>query len=90
VGRVFPGEGVLGIRRAFEVAGAGTLIMSPWPVEDDATRVWMKALYEVRTSGRSTADAVREGNLRLIRDQRERGRSTHHFWGAFVAAGDWR
>jgi CHAT domain-containing protein len=91
VGKVLPGEGVLGLRRAFAVAGAGTLIMSLWQVDDAATRHWMKALYEGRLGGRSTADAVREASLSMISRQRARGRTTHpFFWGGFVAEGDWR
>jgi CHAT domain-containing protein/tetratricopeptide (TPR) repeat protein len=91
VGRVLPGEGVLGLRRAFEIAGARTLIMSLWPVEDEATRSWMKELYRERLAGRPTAVAVREAGLRILAKQRRQERSTHpYFWGAFVAAGDWR
>jgi CHAT domain-containing protein len=51
----------------------------------------MKALYEGRLGGRSTADAVREASLSMISRQRARGRTTHpFFWGGFVAEGDWR
>lgn len=39
----------------------------------------------------STADALRAAGLRVLRDRRARGQSGHPFyWGAFVAAGDWR
>ena len=37
-GRIQDGEGVFGLRRAFQVAGVHTVIMSLWSVEDDATR----------------------------------------------------
>lgn len=92
VGEVRAGEGVFGLRRAFQVAGARTVIMSLWSVDDRATRSWMRALYESRLQrGLSTADAVREASLILLRDRRARGLSTDPFyWSAFVAAGDWR
>jgi CHAT domain-containing protein len=92
VGDVKAGEGVFGLRRAFEIAGAGTLIMSLWSVEDEATREWMQRLYEARlVKGLGTAEAVREASLRVLAARRQRGESTHPFyWGAFVAAGDWR
>jgi CHAT domain-containing protein len=92
VGEVKAGEGVFGLRRAFQVAGVRTVIMSLWPVDDQATRVWMRALYQNRLQKRlSTADAVREASLSALRQRRARGESTHPFyWAAFVAAGDWR
>jgi CHAT domain-containing protein len=85
------GEGVLGLRRAFEVAGAKTLIMSLWKVEDETSRRWMRNLYAGRRRGLGTAEAVRNASLEMIEDLRSRRKSTHPFsWGAFVAAGDWR
>lgn len=91
VGRVLSGEGVLGLRRAFETASSRTLIMSLWRVEDDATRAWMHALYRNRLDGLSTADAVTRASRDLLSSRRRRGLSTHpFFWGAFVSSGDWR
>ena len=91
VGRVQNGEGVLGLRRAFEVAGASTLIMSLWEVKDEAAREWMQALYRARLGGVSTADAVRSAHLSTLEARRRQGRSTHpYYWGPFVAVGDWR
>jgi CHAT domain-containing protein len=92
VGEVRSGEGVLGLRRAFQVAGARTLIMSLWEVEDTSARQWMRSLYEARLErGAGTAEAVREANLAMLDERRRRRQSTHpFFWGGFVAAGDWR
>jgi CHAT domain-containing protein len=92
LGEIRLGEGVFGLRRAFRVAGARTLIMSLWPVDDESGRRWMRALYEGRLlRGLSTADAVREASLAFLRQQRLKRESTHPFyWGAFLAAGDWR
>ena len=48
VGEVRASEGVFGLRRAFRVAGADTVIMSLWSVSDRATRAWMQRLYRAR------------------------------------------
>jgi CHAT domain-containing protein/Tfp pilus assembly protein PilF len=89
LGEVQGGEGVLGLRRAFETAGARTLIMSLWAVDDEATRAWMTSLYAGRLSGASTVEAVRRATRETIAARRAAGRSTHpFFWGAFVAVGD--
>jgi len=92
VGEVRAGEGVLGLRRAFQIAGARTLIMSLWPVEDQVTRDWMRRLYRARlVLGLATIDAVHQANLGTLRQRRAREQSTHPFyWAGFVAAGDWR
>jgi len=92
LGTMAAGEGVLGLRRAFQVAGVRTVIMSLWPVEDSSTRQWMIALYQARLGNHlDTPDAVRQASLALIRDRKAQGLSTHPFyWAAFVAAGDWR
>ena len=92
LGEIKAGEGVVGLRRAFQIAGARTVIMSLWSVDDQATRLWMRALYDGRLNKNlNTADAVREASLTVLRARRARGQSTHPFyWAAFVAAGDWR
>lgn len=91
-GTVRSGEGVLGLRRAFEIAGVRTLVMSLWAVKDDAAAAWMRELYRARLEkGLSTAESIREASLRVLADRRERGLSVHPSqWAAFIAAGDWR
>ena len=92
LGEIRAGEGVFGLRRAFQIAGARTIIMSLWPVEDESTRDWMRALYEGRLRQHlDTAQAVRAAGLAVLHARRQKGQSTHPFyWAAFVAAGDWR
>ena len=81
-----------GLRRAFELAGVHTVIMSLWSGEDEATLRWMKTLYEGRlTRQLGTAEAVSQASLEMLRERRQKGESTHPFyWGAFVATGDWQ
>jgi CHAT domain-containing protein len=92
LGRVRAGEGVFGLRRAFQLAGADTVIMSLWAVEDRATAEWMRRLYEARfIDGSRTLEAVRRATLDTLISRQRRGLPTHpFFWGAFVASGDWR
>jgi CHAT domain-containing protein len=92
VGDAVVGEGVLGLRRAFEVAGVGTLIMSLWPVDDEPALEWMEALYRARfVRGLDTAESVSEASRELLARQRRRGEGVHPgTWGPFIAVGDWR
>ena len=83
------GEGVLGLRRAFEVAGAHHLIMSLWAVDDEATRDWMRAMYRAHlVRGEGAARAVQSASRETLKARRAQGLSDHpFFWAAFVASG---
>jgi CHAT domain-containing protein len=92
VGDVLAGDGVFGLQRAFQVAGARTVVTSLWAVDDAATRAWMDQFCRARlVLGRPTADAVRDASLALLRERRRTGQGSHPFYRAgFVATGDWR
>ena len=84
-------EGLLGLRRAFQSAGARTVIVSLWRVDDAWARHWMHSLYRARfEEGLDTAHAVRRATIDAIEALRKQTGSAHPYaWGAFVAAGDW-
>lgn len=92
LGEAVDGEGVLGLRRAFQIAGAHSVIMSAWAVDDDVTGQWMDALYDSRLVRRlETDEAIRAAGLTLLARRRDRGLDVNPFyWAGFVAAGDWR
>jgi CHAT domain-containing protein/Tfp pilus assembly protein PilF len=91
LGTIRAGEGVFGLRRAFQIAGAETLITSLWSVEDASGRAWTRRLYEARLDGLGSAEAVHRASLGILEARRRDRQSTHPFyWGAFVAVGDWR
>ena len=85
------GEGVLGLERAFRVAGAKTVVMSLWPVDDAVTHEFMRDLYAERFGRRATsADAIWLAARKLLKDRQAAGKSTHPwYWGGFVGAGGW-
>jgi CHAT domain-containing protein/Tfp pilus assembly protein PilF len=89
LGEIETGEGIYGLRRAFQMAGARTVISSLWQVPDKETSKMMENLYAARNGNLS--DAMREMALRQIAESRSRGLPDHPFlWGAFIAVGDWR
>jgi CHAT domain-containing protein/tetratricopeptide (TPR) repeat protein len=92
LGRAEEGEGVLGLRRAFRVAGARTVIGSLWPVADEATQRFMRHLYEARwRQGLPTSEAVDAASLAALKELRDRREvPLPSRWAAFVAVGDWR
>ena len=91
LGPVISGEGVLGLARGFRLAGARSLVLSLWLVDDQPTREWMRELYAARFArGEPTATAMRSASLAILTARRAAGDSTHpYYWAAFVATGDW-
>jgi CHAT domain-containing protein/lipopolysaccharide biosynthesis regulator YciM len=84
-------EGVLGLPRAFLQAGAGTVIMSLWSLDDEETLPWIEELYRARfEEGLGTAEAVRAASIRRLQAARKDNlRTLPLSWGGFVAVGDW-
>ncbi len=82
LGEVKSGEGVYGLQRAFQVAGAETLIMSLWKVDDEATQLLMTNFYLnwIKTGNKQAA--FKQAQLELMTKFPE-----PYFWGAFVMVG---
>ncbi|NMQ07986.1 CHAT domain-containing protein, partial [Candidatus Accumulibacter phosphatis] len=65
LGDVQVGEGVFGLRRAFVVAGARTLIMSLWKVDDVATALLVDRFYTALLAGDGKGEALRQAQHEL-------------------------
>jgi CHAT domain-containing protein len=87
VGEIKIGEGVFGLRRAFFLAGAETLVMSLWPVSDHSTRELMTAYYAGLKQGLERGDALRQAQLNILK---AKGRRHPFYWAGFIQSGDWR
>jgi CHAT domain-containing protein/tetratricopeptide (TPR) repeat protein len=81
-GDVRLGQGVYGLRRAFIVAGAETVVMSLWKVNDATTGLLMEAYYRNLLEGQGRATALREAmrSLRMIQ-------AHPHYWAPFIVVG---
>jgi len=87
LGEVKNGEGVYGLRRAFLLAGAQSLVMSLWPVSDRVTRETMTAYYTGLKAGLGRGEALRQAQLAMLR---RKNREHPFFWAGFIQSGDWR
>jgi CHAT domain-containing protein len=67
VGRVRSGDGPQGLQRAFAAAGARTVVMSLWQVDDAATRDLMVGYYQSLRRGQSRAVALRQAALTVAK-----------------------
>jgi CHAT domain-containing protein/Tfp pilus assembly protein PilF len=86
VGEVRNGEGVYGLRRAFVLAGAESLVMSLWPISDFTTRELMTNYYRNLKQGMGRGEALRAVQLDMLK----RNPKLHPFyWANFIQSGDW-
>jgi CHAT domain-containing protein len=86
IGEIRNGEGVYGLRRAFVLAGAESLVMTLWPVSDLVARETMTAYYRGLHHGLGRGEALRQAKLALLRRQ---GRQHPFFWASFIQSGQW-
>ncbi len=83
LGEVQVGEGVFGLRRAFMLAGAKTLVMSLWKVPDKQTQELMSDFYPRILAGEARAEALRQAQLAMKKKYPD-----PYYWGAFICQGD--
>lgn len=81
-GRV-TGDGVFGLQRGFKKAGANSILMSLWKVDDEATCLLMTEFYRLWMSGITKHDALEQAK-RLVRSHTEKGWNAPHYWAAFI------
>lgn len=89
LGETRQGEGVFGLRRAFQLAGARTVVMSLWSIPDEETMLLMSDFYDRLQRGVPKARALQQASLALMQKRRTQHGAAHpYFWGAFICVGD--
>lgn len=82
LGEVAPGEGVAGLRRAFLVAGAETVVASLWKVDDAVTRELMRFFYSYLRLGEGRVEAMQHASQEI------RAEHPHpYYWASFIVIG---
>ena len=79
-----PGEGLLGLPRAFMVAGVPRILVGLWKVDDDATAVLMEEFYRQWRAGKGAAEALRLAQG-VVKSRKEW--SHPYYWAAWVLWG---
>jgi len=88
LGETSAGEGVFGLRRALQVAGAEAVMMSMWAVPDIETQELMTLFYQKWLGGEDKHQALREAQLEMReRVKKRHGEDRPRLWGAFVLVG---
>jgi len=79
LGEIKSGEGVYGLQRAFQIAGAESVIMSLWKVSDEATKQLMTSFYKEWMGGKKKEEAFLLAQKSLRQNFPE-----PYYWGAFI------
>ncbi len=100
LGRELNGEGLIGLTRAFQYAGARSVVATLWSVSDQATAELMARLHRHYAAGLAKDEALRQAQIELIHQPIrittaegstvEMDASAPFFWAAFELFGDWR
>lgn len=84
LGQEIRGEGLIGLTRAFQYAGARNLVVSLWEINDASTSVFMEGFYGALKSGARKEEAMREGIAAVAAHPEW---SAPYYWSAFVLIG---
>ncbi|XP_044182151.1 tetratricopeptide repeat protein 28-like [Acropora millepora] len=84
-GRILKGEGVVGIARAFLAAGARSVLISLWAIDDEATMVFMKSFYQHLKEGKTASAAIHQAMKSLRKSEKF---SEMRYWAPFQLIGD--
>jgi len=85
LGKVEGNEGINGLTRAFEYAGARSVLVSLWNVDDKSTSEFMKLFYGALREGKP-----KDVSLQFAEIQLRKKHPSPYYWAAFTLRGDWQ
>jgi CHAT domain-containing protein len=81
---VAPGDELIGLARGFFAAGAPSVLVSLWTVDDESTAAFMLSFYERLRAGDTPAAALRHAQCAMLEIHPH-----PFFWSPFVLTGRW-
>jgi len=84
IGVIDEAEGVIGMQKSFFEAGAKSVVVSLWDVNDKYTSLFMQSFYKFISEGFDKSEALRKAKIFF----KENYSANPYYWSAFVLSGD--
>ncbi|KAA1242143.1 CHAT domain-containing tetratricopeptide repeat protein [Aquimarina sp. RZ0] len=86
-GKIYKGEGIMSLGRAFQYAGAKSLVLTNWEISDETTPILMKNFYTNLKKGMDKAKALNQAKLQFLENTNVY-RTDPFYWGGFYLMGN--
>ncbi|MFZ1282455.1 MAG: CHAT domain-containing protein, partial [Ignavibacteriaceae bacterium] len=84
LGNIDEAEGIIGMQKSFYEAGAKSIVVSLWDVNDKYTSLFMKSFYNYLSQGYDKSEALQKAKIYFKNNYS----SNPYYWAAFVLSGN--